>query len=129
MKRKKDKKSKKFLAIIITDFQGHTSQHRNPKSFLSKILSWTKNKKPLRWYSEDTTTGESNNKMATINIDQLKATLEEETGKTVRFFIKKHDSDDRGVDLYPGKDAMEKLESIKKKRRALTRVWRDDKLK
>ena len=120
MKNKK-KKSEEYLALILNDIEFHTTQHRNP--FLNKILGFFKNKKETRWYGKNETTDDIN-KTVTINIQQLKETLEKETGKTVKFFIKKS-----GAPIYSGKDTMEKVEAIKKKRGPLTRFWRDGKLK
>lgn len=118
------KQAKKFLDLIITDIQGHTTRHRNP--FMDKILGLIKNNKPIRWYGENITTDEPN-KIVTLNLGQLKENLEKMTGMEVRFLVKKPEV----TPIYAGKDAkdaVEKAKAIKKKRWPLTRFWRSDKL-
>ena len=120
MIKKKGKKSKEYLALILNDIGYHTTQHRNP--FWPKIFRFIKNKKEIRWYGENKAPDETK-KTVTINLQELKETLEKETGKTVKFFIRKS-----CPPIYPGKDTVEKVAALKKKRQHLTRFWRDDKL-
>ena len=128
METSKEKKPKKFLALIVNDFQNHTTQPRN--SFIDKILKLIKNEKIIRWHGKNLTPQEPDkepNNLVTLDINQLKENLEKETGMEVRFFIKKSDV----TPIYPGKDTMDALEKAKlqkKKRRPLTRFWRSDTL-
>ena len=117
METSKEKKPKKFLALIVNDFQNHTTQPRN--SFIDKILKLIKNEKIIRWHGKNLTPQEPDkepNNLVTLDINQLKENLEKETGMEVRFFIKKSDV----TPIYPGKDTMDAIEKAKlqkKKRR------------
>lgn len=119
MRSKENKNKEEYCDIVLTDIQGHVQKPRKPVSWNRAISKCLKNKKPGRFYTENTV----KNKVTFNSINDFTKTLKElekKTGKKVRIFVPKN-----GLPIIPGKDTLEKLKANKKKKRKpLTRTWK-----
>jgi len=104
---------KDCLDVIITDYQFHLQKVRKPNSLGRQIVKAFHGSKVRRAYSNDVKIDE-NNHSATLAInlgqEELQELARKRGKKYIRFLIPKE-----GLNLYPGKDVLEKIESVKKK--------------
>ena len=127
---KKDiKKSEqnKYQNILLTDVQFHTVKPTRPTPWLTVILKSLKSKKPGRFYTKNISFNKDGTFELTFSLPpetQKKIEEAKKSGKKIRLLVSKD-----GLFMFPGPDAIEKLKAEKKKRRPLTRVWRDSKIK
>ena len=127
---KKDiKKSEqnKYQNILLTDAQFHTVKPTKPTSWLMAILKSLKSKKPGRFYTKNISVNKDGTFELTFSLPpKIQKKIEEakKSGKKIRLSVLKD-----GLLIFPGPDAIEKSKAEKKKRRPLTRVWRDSKIK
>jgi len=122
-------KKSEYYDVFLTDFQMHVTEPRKPLPWYRAILKSFRNKKPGRFYTKN----------AKININKdgtfettipLSPTIQEEikkaknSGKKIRFVIP-----EEGIPIFAGKDLVEKIKTDRKRRRPLTRFWRNDNIK
>lgn len=124
-------KSKKdeYHDVFLTDFQMHVSEPRKPLPWYRAIFKSFRNKKPGRFYVKDAKIDISEDGTFETSIPLPPATQEEIkkariAGKKIRFIVP-----EEGVPIFAGKDVIEKIKSDRKKRRPLTRFWRNDNIK
>ncbi len=104
---------KDCLDVIITDYQFHLQKVRKPNSLGRQIAKAFHGSKIRRAYSNDVKIDEKNHSASlAINLGQeeLQELARKRGKKYIRFLIPK-----KGLNLYPGKDILEKIESVKKK--------------
>ena len=106
--------SEREVHIIITDIQLHATQMRKPTSFARGIEKAMHTGKPGRTYANDSIkpVGDNGLSLTLPNADGILEVIEKakREGKRVRFFMPR-----AGIPIFYGKDAVEKIASLKRK--------------
>jgi len=111
----KIEETEKEVHITITDLQLHASEPRKPHGFARGIKKAIETGKPGRAYAKNAAKAVDRNKGTfeiAIPSEGLAEVIEQAKakGKIVRFFIPR-----AGIPIFLGKDAIEKMESLKRK--------------
>lgn len=125
-----DNEKNKYYDVYITDFKIHSTVPRKPTPWYRAIFKSRRNQKPGRFYAEGFSVKNNNFQIDLFTMlesdpnFQKYAEIAKKTGKEIRLVFPK-----KGVPVFLAKDAIEKVKAIRKKRRPLTRFWRDSNIK